>query len=221
MLVCAISGFRHLSQSFRRKWAGRAVEICLTCLFPHSLLLSLTIFFCYEQKNTKMEMQLFCLVCISASELTKFLFKTKLLCFFTPMIITASFLLTVTSHHINIFTCVIFASVKVSLLCFSSVYLNCWWERWTAARCSPCCPLRRAGWVYHQFFFFFFNVKMISNRVRNNVKLCTSFVHLDQLSLSLGWFPLPTFHWMKRKKNPLVDDECWRVLSVMNHLCAV
>lgn len=33
------------------------------------------------------------------------------------------------------------------LLYVSSVCLNCWWERWTAAPCSPCCPLRRAGWV--------------------------------------------------------------------------
>lgn len=44
-----------------------------------------------------------------------------------------------------------YVCVKESL-CFSLVCLNCWWERWTAARCSPCCLQRRAEWVCHLYF---------------------------------------------------------------------
>lgn len=43
-----------------------------------------------------------------------------------------------------------YVCVKESL-CFSLVCLSCWWERWTAARCSPCCLQRRAEWVCHLY----------------------------------------------------------------------
>lgn len=51
------------------------------------------------------------------------------------------------------FVCVFLLLLCFQLLGFFLVCLSCWWERWTAAPCCLCCPLRRAGWA-DMFFFF-------------------------------------------------------------------
>lgn len=147
----SVQTFRHVCQRLRRKWAGRQL-ICLTAPFPHSVLHFSSVWLVWLSRIKNNNTQALIFVTEWVEWLSHISRVIKIWLQMTASVLTR---LPFGIHHLLF--CVCFSSkaplLCFQLLCFFLVCLSCWWERWTAAPCCLCCPLRRAGWANRLFFF--------------------------------------------------------------------